>query len=438
MSKQLLESGNNQKTSVPNNDEKLLQNGFVRTRGFDRYAINREGVVFDLDRNRFLKAGYSDGYYRFTLVNGYGERKSVPRHRLVAMGFVECPENGDDLQVNHKNGIRGDDRPENLEWVTCGENIKHAFLNGLKVNVKPVVVENLVDGSLKVFETMKLCCEEFAIHKNTLTKHLTSEPWFYEHWPYRIFYKNEEDRSRNNIRETAVYVRDMRTKIVTEFESIAKCSKQLGIDPRLIQSRINSKFTKVYSDGLQIRRKRDNPSWYDPEDVEGEIQSAGRICECLLMDSVSGEVTLFSSQRTLSTYLRCSEVTTHNWLASDGKRVFQTFDGRLVQVKRNVGEASFLKFDNPRTEYLKNSLEKSIIVRNIHTGEETVYDSGVSCAKALGLLKTTVNYRINSRGQRVFDHKYLFKYEIDETQFRELSQKELSRHFEKSGVNNLN
>lgn len=45
--------------------------------------------------------------------------------RLIAMTFHgEIP---DDFQVNHVNGVRSDDRPENLEIVTCQENIRHAI-----------------------------------------------------------------------------------------------------------------------------------------------------------------------------------------------------------------------------------------------------------------------------------------------------------------------
>jgi len=64
-----------------------------------------------------------NGYVRTFLTKGE-TRKGYSIHRLVAITFIPNPNNK--KTVNHINGIKIDNRLENLEWTTQKENVCHA------------------------------------------------------------------------------------------------------------------------------------------------------------------------------------------------------------------------------------------------------------------------------------------------------------------------
>lgn len=91
---------------------------------------NKIGKGFPKKERILLPHKDAYGYGRFSLADSNGISKHYKAHQLIAKAFIPNPFNK--RYINHKNGIKDDNRIDNLEWCTLGENNKHAHATKIK------------------------------------------------------------------------------------------------------------------------------------------------------------------------------------------------------------------------------------------------------------------------------------------------------------------
>jgi hypothetical protein len=96
------------------------------------YYVTQDGKVYNQNKIEMKQRTNKLGYKQINLTVAKNKLKTFLVHRLVAITYIDNPENK--AEVNHINGIKTDNRIENLEWVTHSENQKHAYATGLQVS----------------------------------------------------------------------------------------------------------------------------------------------------------------------------------------------------------------------------------------------------------------------------------------------------------------
>lgn len=118
-------------------------------------------------RERILKAKTNNqGYYYVSLCCN-GEIKAYLVHRLVAITFLDNPNNLS--TVNHKDGNPKNNRVENLEWLSMGDNNKHSYqvLGRAPAGGRAVVMLDCDKQILQTFPTQS-AASIFLVGNNSL------------------------------------------------------------------------------------------------------------------------------------------------------------------------------------------------------------------------------------------------------------------------------
>ena len=157
---------------------------FSPIKNFDGYFIDDLGNVYTTKKNGGGKTKIrplrqrtdKDGYKEVGLY--YNNKRYFRRvHRLVAEAFISNPNHLP--QINHKDGNKENNCVNNLEWVTCQDNLLHSF-RVLKrkpsiTSAKAIKLTNKITKEVLYFSTEKDCAYYLNMSYEHLNKLLTGK-----------------------------------------------------------------------------------------------------------------------------------------------------------------------------------------------------------------------------------------------------------------------
>lgn len=313
--------------------------------GFNRYGITSDARLFNLETRKELKTSRnSRGYYVTILVDDFGHRKGVKRHRLVGLAHLEHPEgNIEDFVINHKDSTPGNDWKDNLEWCT--------------------------------------------------------QKWNVEHW-------QENGKEKVSI---PVEVLDVEANESTFFESIGACSRTVGIGRYPIHLRLERGPEYIWPEGKRYRVVTDEVDWPSVKKL-----TYGRSREVLVKDLKTNTIIIFSKLTDTLPLIGYKLAAVWKW-ANDYR---QPVIPGLFQIQFADTALPWREVDDVFEE-LQDGMHLKVVFRfDSDWGNPIWYESARACGKLNGLAATALNYRLKSRGQKVFSDGKRYCYYSDLSEFQ--------------------
>lgn len=270
--------------------------GFAYIVNYSRYGVDKNGLVIRI-ADRVYPKPYrcENGYVRYSIFPDIGPKNGVPRHRLICLAWLEYPAIVDKIYVNHRNEIPGDDRLDNLEWITPRGNAVYSLA---KTNIRrdeilsqernfvlDVIVRNVKTNVVTIYSTVSECGTALNLSNDNLYHRFREEP-FSKIWPGYlqmgwlsefecwVNHSDFEERNRLALFRTSIFEKNVLTGEIKEFASARECALSHGYCELTIAARLRNSDQKVFYDGYMYKYKKDESPWREVQDPLKEIEDA--------------------------------------------------------------------------------------------------------------------------------------------------------------------
>lgn len=202
-----------------------------------------------------------------------------------------------------------------------------------------------------------------------------------------------------------VAVLDVNTNDVIVYPSATECGRQLGLSKDAVLWRLKVGENIVFPEGKRYRKAFIDRPWNPVTEVKTSSLTSRKV----LVKYMKAEITLeFESLSAVHSTYNLSMASLSNWINDPeqpvipGYLLIQWADGH--QVWRDPG--------NLQLELDKTTGKNSIIVTDVKTGSEIVFDSAIDYSKKMNISKSTVYFWLKSNGDKEING-YTFKYYRD-------------------------
>jgi len=320
--------------------------GFYEIPGYRKYVISKEGLVIIKNSGEILEGSFlKKGYLLFNMTGDDGVRRGNGRHRLLGLVFKHPGVPIDNLVVNHKNGIPGDDDLENLEWTTHQGNIEHAGKNGLTKKCLPIAVRDVRSGEVVEYPSIVEYARLFGWSKDKVS-------WRIKVGEGRVFPEGKQYRPASvatpwyipediehavllNSRSRITLIKNVLSGKISEYPSLSEAARQLKISKAALSIWIGRSNMPVFPGFIQVKFAHDSRPWRPISDPYIEIEmTTGRRVVCVIEDKTQ-KSTIFTSLVECAKMMGLNPVIVSYRLKSKGNTLYQ--DGyRYIYYLDNI------------------------------------------------------------------------------------------------------